>query len=167
MMNKVLGIGLIGLGAYGLIKLLRMKNVVDSISTNLVNPRIHKVTLQGISFRTEVAINNLTKDSVKITKPVVTLSTNGKLQTQSNSENKTITIEPPNVSQIDTIELVIGWTTIGNFVTGILKKIPQLIAAFKPGSTNDIGQILGIPVEMTFSTYANGIFYQTIPQKVM
>ena len=74
-MNKVLGIGLIGLGAYGLIKLLRMKNVGDSISTNLVNPRIHKVTLQGISFRTEVAINNPTKDSVKITKPVVTLST--------------------------------------------------------------------------------------------
>ena len=55
-MNKVLGIGLIGLGAYGLIKLLRMKNVSDSISTNLVNPRIHKVSLSGISFRTEVAI---------------------------------------------------------------------------------------------------------------
>jgi len=166
-MNKVLGIGLIGLGAYGLIKLLRMKNVGDSISTNLVNPRIHKVTLQGISFRTEVAINNPTKDSVKITKPVVTLSTNGKLLSHSNSENKTITIEPLNVSQIDTIELVIGWTTIGPFVTGILKKIPQLIAAFKPGSTNDIGQILGIPVEMTFSTYANGIFYQSTPQKVL
>ena len=91
----------------------------------------------------------------------------GKLLSQSNSENKTITIEPLNVSQIDTIELVIGWTTIGTFVTGILKKIPQLIAAFKPGSTNDIGQILGIPVEMTFSTYANGIFYQSTPQKVL
>lgn len=90
-MNKVLGIGLIGLGAYGLIRLLRMKNVGDSISTNLVNPRIHKVSLAGISFRTEVAINNPTKDSVKITKPVVTLSTNGKLLSQSNSENKTIT----------------------------------------------------------------------------
>jgi hypothetical protein len=166
-MNKVLGIGLIGLGAYGLIKLLRMKNVSDSISTNLVNPRIHKVSLAGISFRTEVAINNPTKDSIQITKPVVTLTTKGKLLSQSNSENKTITIEPLNVSKIDTIELVLGWTTIGTFVTGILKKIPQLIEAFKPGSTNDIGQILGIPVEMTFSTYANGIFYQSTPQKVL
>jgi hypothetical protein len=166
-MNKVLGIALIGLGAYGLVKLLRMKNVGDSISTNLVNPRIHKVTLQGIIFRTEAAINNPTKDSVKITKPVVTLSSNGKLLSQSNSENKTITIEPLNVSQIDTIELMIRWTTIGNFVSGILKKIPQLIAAFKPESTKDIGQILGIPVEMTFSTYANGIFYQSSPQKVL
>jgi len=166
-MNKVLGIGLIGLGAFGLIKLLPMKNVSDSISTNLVNPRIHKVTLAGISFRTEVAINNPTKDSVKITKPVVTLSTKGKLLSQLSSENKTITIEPLNVSQIDTIELFIGWTTIGTFVAGILKKISQLIAAFKPGSNNNIGQILGIPVEMTFSTYANGIFYQSTPQKVL
>ena len=166
-MNKVLGIGLIGLGAYGLIKLLRMKNVSDSISTNLVNPRIHKVSLSGISFRTEVAINNPTKDSVKITKPVVTLTTNGKLLSQSNSENKTITIEPLNVSQIDTIELVIGWTTIGTYIAGILKKIPQLIAAFKPGSNIDMKQILGIPVEMTFSTYANGIFYQSTPEKIL
>ena len=71
------------------------------------------------------------------------------------------------MSQIDTIELVIGWTTIGTFVTGILKKIPQLIVAFKPESSKDIGQILGIPVEMTFSTYANGIFYQSTPQKVL
>jgi hypothetical protein len=166
-MNKVLGIGLIGLGAYGLIKLLRMKNVSDSISTNLVNPRIHKVSLSGIAFRTEVAINNPTKDSIQITKPVVTLTTNGKLLSQSNSENKTITIEPLNVSKIDTIELVLGWTTIGTFVAGILKKIPKLIAAFKPGGNSDIGQILGIPIEMTFSTYANGIFYQSTPEKIL
>ena len=166
-MNKVLGIGLIGLGAYGLIKLLRMKNVSDSISTNLVNPRIHKVSFSGISFRTEVAINNPTRDSVKITKPVVTLTTNGKLLTQSASENKTITIEPLNVSQIDTIELVLGWTTIGTFVVGILKKIPQLISAFKPGGNTEISKILGIPVEMTFSTYANGIFYQSTPEKIL
>jgi hypothetical protein len=166
-MNKFLSIGLIGLGAYGLIKLLRMKNVSDSISTNLVNPRIHKVSLSGISFRTEVAINNPTKDSIKITKPVVTLTTNGKLLSQSNSENKTIIIEPLNVSQIDTIELVIGWTTIGTYVAGILKKIPQLVAAFKPGSNSDMKQILGIPVEMTFSTYANGIFYQSTPEKIL
>ena len=113
-MNKVLGIGLIGLGAYGFIKLLRMKNVSDSISTNLINPRIQKVSLAGISFRTEVAINNPTKDSIQITKPVVTLTTNGKLLSQSNSENKTITIEPLNVSKIDTIELVLGWTAISS-----------------------------------------------------
>jgi hypothetical protein len=32
-MNKLVGIGLIGAGAYGLIQLLRMKNVSDYIFT--------------------------------------------------------------------------------------------------------------------------------------
>lgn len=77
-MNKLLGIGLIGAGAFGLIQLLRMKNVGDSISTKLVNPRVHKVSLTGIFFRTEVSINNPTRDSITITKPVVTLTTNKK-----------------------------------------------------------------------------------------
>lgn len=92
-MNKLVGIGLIGAGAFGLIQLLRMKNVSDSISTRLVNPRIHKISLTGMSFRTEVSINNPTRDSITITKPVVTLTTNGKLLTQSASENKIIVIE--------------------------------------------------------------------------
>jgi hypothetical protein len=77
-MNKLVGIGLIGAGAYGLIQLLRMKNVSDSISTKLVNPRVHKVSLSGMTFRTEVSINNPTRDSITVTKPVVTLTTNGK-----------------------------------------------------------------------------------------
>ena len=92
-MNKLVGIGLIGAGALGLIQLLRMKNVGDSISTKLGNPRIHKVSLTGMSFRTEVSINNPTRDSISITKPVVTLTTNGKLLTQSTSENNIIVIE--------------------------------------------------------------------------
>lgn len=166
-MNKLVGIGLIGAGAFGLIQLLRMKNVSDSISTRLVNPRIHKISLTRMSFRTEVSINNPTRDSITITKPVVTLTTNGKLLTQSASENKTITIEPLNVSQIDTIELTLGWTVIGTFVAGILKKIPEIIAAHKSGQKIGLLQALGIPMEMTFSTYANGIFYQSKPEKIL
>jgi hypothetical protein len=77
------------------------------------------------------------KDSVKITIPVFIISTNGKLLSQSNFENKTFTIELLNVSQIDTIKLVLGSTSIGTFVIGILTKIPQFIAAFKPGNTSD------------------------------
>ena len=165
-MNKLLGIGLIGAGAFGLIQILRMKNVGDSISTKLVNPRVHKVSLTGMTFRTEVSINNPTRDSITITKPVVTLTTNGKLLTQSASENKTITIEPLNVSQIDTIELTLAWTVIGTFVVGILKKIPEIIASQKAGKPINLAESLGIPMEMTFSTYANGIFFQSNPEKI-
>lgn len=166
-MNKLVGIGLIGAGAFGLIQLLRMKHVSDSISTKLMNPRVHKVSLSGMTFRTEVSINNPTRDSITITKPVVTLTTNGKLLTQSASENKTITIEPLNVTQIDTIELTLGWTVISTFVVGILKKIPEIIQAHKAGKPTNMAEALGIPMEMTFSTYANGIFFQSTPEKIL
>jgi hypothetical protein len=51
-----------------------MQNVGDQTNITMVNPRVHAVNLGGLSFRTEVAINNPSKDTVKITKPVVSLS---------------------------------------------------------------------------------------------
>ena len=50
-MNKVVGIAL-GAGVlYGIVRLLRMQNVSEMANARLVNPRIHSVTLNGISFR--------------------------------------------------------------------------------------------------------------------
>jgi len=61
---------------------------------NLSNPCIHKVDLKGIAFRTEIKIQNPTKNSMNITKPVVTLSSNGKYITSNSPEQKSIVIEP-------------------------------------------------------------------------
>jgi len=166
-MNKALAIGLVGLGAYGLIRLLRMKNVGDSVSTRIVSPRIHKISLQGITFRTDVALNNPTRDSMSITKPVVTLSTGGKLLTQSVSENKVITIAPLAVTRIESVELTLGWVVIGSYVAGIVQKVPGIIAAFQSGDKQAAVRALGIPLEMTFSTYANGLFIQSKPEKIL
>jgi hypothetical protein len=166
-MNKIVGIGIIGVGALALIELLRMKNVGDSISSQLINPRVHKVSLSGITLRTEVSVKNPTKDSMTITKPVVTLTSGEKLLTQSLPENKTYTIEPLGLTQIDTIELTISWTVIGSFVAGILKKIPAIIASHQEGKKVSLSSVLGIPIEMSFSTYANGIFFQSKPEKIL
>jgi hypothetical protein len=104
-MNKVVGIAL-GAGlVYGIVRLLRMQNVSEVANARLVNPRIHSVTLGGISFRTEVEINNPSRDSVKLTKPVVTLTSKGKMLTQSDAEDQIITIKPLGLTKIDTIEL--------------------------------------------------------------
>lgn len=166
-MNKIVGIGILGIGALALIELLRMKNVGDSISSQLINPRVHKVSLSGIALRTEVSVKNPTKDSMTITKPVVTLTSGEKLLTQSLPENKTYTIAPLGLTQIDTIELTISWTVIGSFVAGILKKIPSIIASHQEGKKLSLSSVLGIPIEMSFSTYANGIFFQSKPEKIL
>mgnify|MGYP000076285587 CR=1 FL=1 len=67
-MNKVLEIALAGAALYGLVRILRMQNVSDLTTLSLVNPRVHQVTLAGLFLRTEVAVNNTSQDSVKLTK---------------------------------------------------------------------------------------------------
>lgn len=68
---------------------------------------------------------------------------------------------------MDTIELEVGWTVLGTYITGIIKKIPDLISAYKSGNLNNLAKVMGIPLEMTFSTYSNGIFYQSTPTKIL
>ena len=104
---------------------------------------------------------------MSITKPAVTLSTNGKYITSNSPEQKNITIQPLATTTIDTIELNIGWTALAGYVTGIITKAPTIIAAFKKKDLNAIATALAIPMEMKYSLYANGLFYESEPQKIM
>jgi len=166
-MNNWLKIGIAGGLVLGAVKLFKMKTVSEKIVSNLSNPRIHKVDLKGIAFRTEIKIQNPTKNSMSITKPAVTLSTNGKYVTSNSPEQKNITIQPLATTTIDTIELNIGWTALAGYVTGIITKAPTIIAAFKKKDLNAIAAALAIPMEMKYSLYANGLFYESEPQKIM
>jgi hypothetical protein len=166
-MNKLVGITLGAAAVYGMIRLLRMQNVGDHTNITMVNPRVHAVNLGGLSFRTEVAINNPSKDSVKITKPVVSVKSKGKLLSQSNAENKEIIIKPLGVTQIDTIELQINWMTLSGLISNIVTKVPAVITAFKSGNKKNLIDQLGIPIEMSFTTYVNGLFYESEPSKII
>jgi hypothetical protein len=166
-MNKVVGIAL-GAGVlYGIVRLLRMQNVSEMANARLVNPRIHSVTLNGISFRTEVEINNPSRDSVKLTKPVVTLTSKGKMLAQSDAEDTIIAIKPLGLTKIDTIELELDWFTLKGLVTNIVKNIPKAISAWKAGDKKNLMTILGVPLEMNFTTYVNGLFYQSPSEKLI
>jgi hypothetical protein len=166
-MNKLLGIGIAGGFTYVIVKLLKMKTVSDKMVSNLSNPRIHKVDLKGIAFRTEIKIQNPTKNSMTITKPVVTLSSNGKYITSNSPEQKNIVIEPLTTTDIDTIEIPITWTTMAGYLTGIIGKAPALIAAFRNKDMKALATTLAIPLEMKYSLYANGIYYESVPEKLM
>ncbi len=166
-MNKVIGFSIFGLLVYGAVRVARIKNVATQISTHLVKPRIHKVDLSGLTFRTEVQISNPTPDSITLTKPVITLTTEGHQLTQSKPESTELTIQPLSVTMMDTVELKLGWTVLGAYIAGIIKKIPDLIVAYKCGDLPALAKVLGIPLEITFSTYTNGIFYQSTPTKLI
>lgn len=166
-MNKLIGITLGGALLYGISKLFKMQNVSNKATVGLVNPRIHTVNLGGLSFRTEVTINNPSKDSVTITKPVVSINSNGNLLSQSAAENKEIQIKPLGVTQIDTIELQVTWITLSKVISNVISKVPGLIKAFRAGNTKNLVTQLGIPMDMSFTTYVNGLFYQSAPTKLI
>ena len=166
-MNKLVGITLGAAAVYGIVRLLKMQNVGDQTNITLVNPRVHSINLGGLYFRTEVAINNPSKDSVKITKPVVSLKSKGKLLAQSDAENVEISIKPLGVTQIDTIELQLNWMILSGLITNIISKVPAVITAFKSGNKKNLISQLGIPIDMSFTTYVNGLFYQSEPSKII
>jgi len=162
-MRSLLRFTLIGVAAYGVYRLLQMKNVSDLVTVRLLKPRIHKVDLSGLVFQTEVAINNPTRDSVTITKPVVTLTSNGNMLSQSDSANLSYKIAPLSVTMIDTISLNLAWTSVAGMVASIVRRIPEIVAAARAGGdvTKNVIRAIGVPMEMTFSTYANGLFFQS------
>lgn len=166
-MNKVVGIAL-GAGlVYGLVRLLKMQNVSDMSTMKMVNPRIHSINLGGLTFRTEVEVNNPSRDSIRITKPVVTLTSKNKFLTQSDAENKEIIIQPLAVTKIDTIELELSWSTLAGLIKNIVTKIPAVITAWKSGNKKNLVAQLGVPMEMYFTTYVNGLFYQSPSEKLI
>ncbi len=166
-MNKVVGIAL-GAGlVYGLVRLLKMQNVSDMSTMKMVNPRIHSINLGGLNFRTEVEVNNPSRDSIRITKPVVTLTSKNKFLTQSDAENKEIIIQPLAVTKIDTIELELSWSILAGLIKNIVTKIPAVITAWKSGNKKNLVAQLGVPMEMYFTTYVNGLFYQSPSEKLI
>ena len=168
-MRKVIQFSLIGVAVYGVYRLLQMKNVSDLVTVRLIKPRIHKVDMGGLVFQTEVAINNPTRDAITITKPVVTLTSGGKMLSQSDSVNLSYQIAPLSVTTIDTISLTLAWTSVAGMVAGIIRRVPEIIAAARAGGdvTKNVIRAIGVPMEMTFSTYANGLFFQSPAEKLI
>lgn len=91
-MNTLVKAGIIGGLVFGAVKLSKMLIVSKKMVSTLSNPRIHKIDLEGIAFRTEVKIQNPTQNSLSITKPVVILTTGGKYITSNSPEKKKVIV---------------------------------------------------------------------------
>jgi hypothetical protein len=166
-MKNIFKLGIVGGLVYGIYTLIGLKRVSDNVVTSLSKPRIHTIDMRGLVIRTEIDVSNPTKTSVKITKPVITLTTKGKYITSSHPENKEITIKPLADTQIDTIELIVPWTILAGYIIGIIGKIPLILAAFKTKDMTAVGTALSIPLEMKYSLYANGLSYQSESEKIL
>lgn len=166
-MNKVVGIGIAGVAIFGIFKLIKMNQMSEFISTRLINPRIHKVDLSGITIRTEVSISNPTNNTMRITQPVVTIFSNDKQVAQTTPQNIQTQIAPLSQTNLSTVELKLGWMSIASLATGVITKIPNLIKAYKTYGTKGLFQELNFPLSANFSTYADGVLYVSPIEKII
>ena len=98
---------------------------------------------------------------------MVTLTSKNKFLTQSDAENKEIVIQPLAVTKIDTIVLELSWSILAGLIKNIVTKIPAVITAWKSGNKKNLVAQLGVPMEMYFTTYVNGLFYQSPSEKLI
>lgn len=166
-MNKAVGIGIAGVAILGIFKLIKMNQISEFISTRLINPRIHKVDLTGITIRTEVSISNPTRNTMSITQPVVTIYSNEKQVAQTTPQNIQTQIAPLSPTNLSTVELKLGWMSVASLATGVITKIPSVIKAYKTNGTNGLLQELNFPLSANFSTYADGVLYVSPVEKII
>lgn len=165
-MNKAVGIGIAGVAVFGIFKLIKMNQISEFISTRLVNPRVHKVDLSGITIRTEVSISNPTRNTMSITQPVVTIYSNEKQVAQTTPQNIQTQIAPLSPTNLSTVELKLGWMSLGSLVSGLVVKLPSIIKAYKTSGAKGLAQELKFPLSASFSTYADGVLYVSPIEKI-
>lgn len=160
-MKNLLAVGItgtllyLGFKAFGLNRF----NVYSVVRT--LNPRITKVTLTGLSLAADISIDNPTNTSLKVSKPVVTITTGGKFAASSVPSTETFTIAPQTRSALGTIEVEVPWTSLTPYISNLVGRIPSLI-----GKTGRSPAALDLPMEYYYTVYVNDLFYQSSPEQI-
>ena len=153
-------------GAYLLKRGLDYQALQKNMAVNIYKPRIHSVTGSRIVFATGVKISNPTGIKASITKPSITLFSNGLELGRSPVENKTVNINGLAETDLGTITITLEWLPLIRMIgTGI--DIPKVLEAWKTKSTAKQASAIKIPIEMTVSTYVDKtLFIKTPPVKI-
>lgn len=140
--------------------------VSDKSIIKTLNPRIHKVDSTGIFIRTEIAVDNPTQQTIRINKPIVTLTSNGVYLANSIPEQKSFVIAPLSRTFLETTEIQVPWMSVSGIATGILSKVPELIARYQSEGKLELS-MLSVPLEYFYTTYVDGIYHQSKPEKIL
>lgn len=161
-MKNILAIGLIGGLLYLGSRVLGAKRLSDRSVVRTLNARVARVSLQGITLAADIFIDNPTNTSVKVTKPVVTVTTNGKYIASSVPTRDQYTIAPLSQTSLGTTEVQITWNTLSPYLSGMVNQLRNLI-----GQSNISPQSLRIPLEYYYTVYVDDLFYQSNPEPLV
>ena len=165
-MNPWLTLGVVG-GAVVLgVRLFQAQRVGAKSVVRALNPRIHEADAQGLVLRMELAVDNPTTTSVRVSKPVVTLMTEGRVLASSPPSTRTYEIRPLAQTELDTIEIVIPWMALSGYLTSVIARIPQLVAEHR--ATGQLSfEALAVPLEYRYSLYVGDFFYESPTERLV
>ncbi len=168
-MSKLLTIGLLAGGGFLAYRAFQLNALAGNISTRITAVRVHQLNLSGLTIAIGVAVNNPTRSTVTISKPVVILTSNGQYVGESDAEGKSFTIGAQKVSSIGDILIKIPLASTMTLFKGI--NLTGLFAAFKGQSLvaaaqSAISQIK-VPIEAQISLYADSLFVKLPATRVL
>jgi hypothetical protein len=159
-MRDLVLLGAAGLALFFGSRLFGAKKVADKSIVRVLNPRIVKADGNGLLVRFDVAVDNPTNTSMRISKPVITLSSRGKYMASSVPQNKQYSIGPLSQTSLDFAEITLPWMTLSSYAAELISNIPTLIKSFQTQGRLSF-QMLSIPLEYKYSTYVNDLFYES------
>lgn len=168
-MSKLLTIGLLAGGGLLVYRALQLNALAGNITTRMTGIRVHQLNFSGLTMAIGIAINNPTRSTVTISKPVVILTSKSQYVGESDAEGKKFTVAAEKVSSIGEILINIPLTSAMTLFKGI--NLTGLFAAFKGQSLlaaaqSAISQIK-VPIEAQISFYADSLFVKLSPTRVL
>lgn len=168
-MNNIITFGILAGGGYLAYRAFQLNALAGNITTRITGVRVHQLNLSGLTIVVSVAINNPTKSTVSISKPVVVLTTKGQYVGESDAEGKTFKVAGQKVSSIGDILIKIPLTSAMALFKGI--NLTGLFAAFKGQSLLTAAQAaitqIKMPIEAQISFYADSLFVKLPATRVL
>jgi hypothetical protein len=160
-MNKILLFTAAGGALLWVSRMLSAKQMSENSVVRILRPRISKTNWYGVSISLDVAVDNPTNKSVTITSPVITLSSSGQHLASTPPTRNTFRIEALSQSMLNSVEIQLPWTSLVRYAGGMLTKFQEL-----PDGQRTL-ENLAIPLEYKYTTYVNGVLYESNSERIV
>ena len=160
-MNKFIVITAVGGALLWVSRMLSAKQMSENSVVRILRPRISRTNWYGITISLDVAVDNPTNKSVTITSPVITLSSSGQHLASTPPTRNTFRIEALSQSMLNSVEIQLPWASLVRYAGGMLTKFQEL-----PDGQRTL-ENLAIPLEYKYTTYVNGVLYESNSERIV
>ena len=168
-MKQLITLGILAGGGFLAYRAFQLNALAGNITTRISGVKVKSLNLSGLTIAIGVAINNPTKSTVTISKPVVVLTSTGKYVGESDAEGRVFKVAAQKVSSIGDIEIKIPLTSAMTLFKGI--NLTGLFAAFQGQSLQTAAQAaisqIKVPLESQVSFYADSLFVKLPATRVL